>query len=52
MLKSVVEGMLVSVTPTHYVTSDGRGITTWNRDYYRLITECQPIVDIKTTKGE
>jgi hypothetical protein len=34
--RMVVDGILVSETPTHYVTLTDNGTMTWSKTYYRL----------------
>jgi hypothetical protein len=40
--KGYVEGTLVDITPTHYVTKDDTGITTWSREHYKIVSEPEP----------
>lgn len=36
MMKQAIEGRLIAVTDTHYITETTRGRQSWHMDYYRL----------------
>lgn len=39
MLKQAIEGRIISVTATHYITETSRGKQSWHKDYYRVCTD-------------
>lgn len=45
-----VQGTLVDITPTHFVTEDAEGRMTWNREYYRVTQEPEPQTEYRQYK--
>lgn len=49
--KGYIEGNLVDVTPTHYITFDGKGFMTWGKEYFRVANEVEPHTAAATEAG-
>lgn len=52
MLKHIVEGHLIAITETHYITENALGRSSWNKNYYRLSQESEPKVEISINRAK
>jgi hypothetical protein len=50
--KGYIEGTLIDVTPTHYITKDDNGTMMWSREHYKLVAEPLPLTFPPSREGK
>lgn len=51
MLKQFVDGVVIAVTDTHYITASGNSRMMWHKDYYRVDKFNDKRIDKLAKKG-